>query len=311
MRAAESWHRRRVSDVLELLLGAPPAIDFDDLDGWLERLGEIETAWSRPIDRALAGGFAADRLGYAFVAGYRAALAALVPDLDPPAALCVTEAGGNHPRAIETRLEQTETGWRVSGAKSFVTLADRAAILLVAASAGDAGDGRKQIRLVRVSSTAAGASITPNPATPFAPEVPHGRLTLDGVVVGLDAVVAGDGYELIKAFRTVEDIHVHAAATAYLIGVARRCGWPAEPIERLVAHVLTLRSLADAAPLSSATHIALAGALAAGAELIDAIEPRWDRVEHGERERWRRDLPLFRVASKAREARRTRAWEHV
>ena len=38
--------------------------------------------------------------------GYRAALRALVPELgDRRASFCVTEAGGNHPRAIETRLE--------------------------------------------------------------------------------------------------------------------------------------------------------------------------------------------------------------
>src|SRR5438094_653029 len=60
------------------------------------------------IDRAAAAGFAADRLGYAFAGGYRAALARLVPAVTGSACLCATEAGGGHPRFIRTTLAPRE-----------------------------------------------------------------------------------------------------------------------------------------------------------------------------------------------------------
>src|SRR5512138_1749854 len=79
----------------------------------------------RPVDRAIAGGAAADRLGYAFAAGYAAAVQALVPGLRPStlASLAATEEEGAHPRAIRTELLRREGDWRLSGRKHFVTLA--------------------------------------------------------------------------------------------------------------------------------------------------------------------------------------------
>src|ERR1043166_3027624 len=71
------------------------------------------------------GGARGGRVAYAFAIGYSMALEALVGE--GSAALCVTEDGGNHPRAIETRL----VDGRVTGTKAWATLADRAAHLLV------------------------------------------------------------------------------------------------------------------------------------------------------------------------------------
>jgi len=81
-----------------------------------------------------------DRLGTAFAAGYQAALVALSPDLaadGAPASLCVTEAGGNHPKHIATTFDAQ--GLR--GEKTFVTDAGRARTLLVLANPGRRPDG--------------------------------------------------------------------------------------------------------------------------------------------------------------------------
>ncbi len=61
--------------------------------------GGGEADFETTVDRALAGGSAADRLGYAFASGYTEALRALVPGLTGVAALCATEEGGNQPRS--------------------------------------------------------------------------------------------------------------------------------------------------------------------------------------------------------------------
>ena len=59
------------------------------------------------VDRAALGGLAAAGVGWAFACGYEAALARLDPGATRGgllAALCATEEGGGHPRAIRTTL---------------------------------------------------------------------------------------------------------------------------------------------------------------------------------------------------------------
>ena len=88
------------------------------LADWWARHRALAAREARPFDQALLGGFAADRLGYAFASGYQAALRALVPDLPPDrvASLCVTERGGASPRAITTLLTaRAEGGYRLDG----------------------------------------------------------------------------------------------------------------------------------------------------------------------------------------------------
>lgn len=285
---------------LETLTGPLPEPGAADLDGWLARLAGLGARFDAPIERAVAGGLAADRLGYAFVAGYRAAIDAGFGAGDRAAALCVTEAGGNHPRAIETRLD----GSTLAGTKSFVTLGDRAELLWIAATAGPGADGRPQIRVVAIERDSPGVTLEPAAAIPFAPEVPHARVILDGVAVPDQPGLVEDGYPRIKAFRTVEDIHVHAAAVAYLIGAGRRAGREAAAIESLLASASALVALAEAPPLSPATHLALAGVID-GVAVPDAAA--WP--SEAERDRWLRDRRLLSVASTARAARLKRARE--
>jgi hypothetical protein len=63
---------------------------------WTGAWKSLVPLWECPVDRALAGGFAADRPTWAFAAGYQAALQRLLPVADPAriAAICITERGG-------------------------------------------------------------------------------------------------------------------------------------------------------------------------------------------------------------------------
>src|SRR5204863_1071589 len=93
---------------------------------------------ARTIDRALLGGAVADRLAFAFAAGYTEALRALVPQLDGVTSLCATEAAGNHPRAIRTTLTPIAGDrYVLRGRKQWATAANEAAHLLVVASLGE------------------------------------------------------------------------------------------------------------------------------------------------------------------------------
>jgi hypothetical protein len=286
----------------------PPAVD--ELRAWWDATVPRRAAWTDPFDRAFAGGACADRLGFAFAGGYAEALRALVPDLPPGSitALCATEEGGAHPRAIRTRLLATAPGrYELSGRKKWATIASAASSLLVVASTGEDG-GKNRLRVVRVRADAPGLRLHPTTA-PFVPEIPHAEVTLDGVIATDADVLPGDGYDAyLKPFRTIEDLHVHAALAGYLIGVARRHGFPHDMQERLLVLAVATRSLAHADPRAATTHAALAGVLDLAPRLVGELEALWSAAPDAEWSRWQRDRPLLQVAGKARAARRDRAW---
>jgi len=294
-----------------------------DLAAWWPHWQALHLqARGSPLVLALQAGHAADRIGWAFAGGYQAALRALRPALwrsDAMAALCVTEATGNRPRDIRTRIvPQPGGGLKVAGAKRWTTLGPHSATLMVvgawqpeAAAAEPAGEGRAQLRVLELDSRTPGITLQPMPATPFVPEVPHASVLLDDVSVPAAALLPGDGYTAcVKPFRTVEDIHVSLAVGAYLLREARSRGWPPAFNERLLAALALLAVLSAAEPLAPATHLLLAGALqqlhAACAE-AQALWPASDGDEAARR--WRRDAALLQVAQSARTQRAQRAWQ--
>jgi acyl-CoA dehydrogenase len=303
------------ADAIAEALQAPPRTHSCGTVGdWWPRWLAVVARHRSSIGRAIVGGCDADRLGWAFAAGYQAALRALVPSLpdDVLAALCVTEAEGNHPKAIRTALSADGTGFRVQGEKRWTTLGpDGGLFIVVARDAGSPGE-RPSLKAVLLRSGTAGLSVLPMPPTRFVPEVPHARIRLEDVRVEPTALLAGDAYErYVKPFRTVEDIHVHAATLAYLLAEARARGWPVAWIERTAAALQALARLARLDPLAPTTHIALAGALAFGQSLIEEVERFWAERDDEPALRWRRDRELLGVAGSARERRLAAAWRIV
>jgi acyl-CoA dehydrogenase len=300
-------------DVVAEVLAAPPRADACEAAGdWWPRWLALAARHRASIDRAIAGGSDADRLGWAFAAGYQAALRALLPLLpdDVLAAMCVTEAEGNHPKAIRTTLTRDGSGFRVSGEKRWTTLGPEGGLFIIIARAAGSPEERPSLKAVLLRSGTAGLSVLPMPPARFVPEVPHARVRLDDARVDAAAVLEGDAYErYVKPFRTVEDIHVHAATLAYLVAAARARGWPAAWVERTTAALHALARLAALDPLAPATHIALAGALAIGRGLIEEAERHWAEQDDEPARRWRRDRELMGVAGSARERRLASAWK--
>ena len=295
-------------DALLRSLLVPEVASGDSLRAWWDASAAARGAWPRTIERALAGGARADRLGFAFASGYSEALHALVPGLSGIAALCATEEGGNHPRAIKTALVEVGPGaFELTGRKTWATVASEASALLVVASAGEQ-DGKNRLRVVRIAANAPGVTLRAT-STPFVPEIPHAEVTLDRVAVREADVLPGDGYDdYLKPFRTVEDLHVHAALVGYAIGVARRHGFAQELIETLLACAVTTRALAGEDGKAATTHLALAGLFAQLAAALAELERVWSASPDEEWTRWQRDRALLKVAGSARKARRDRAW---
>ena len=296
---------------------AAPSI-FDALDvssatsGWKD----LESAWgayaarrsdgATPFAAAVGVASRADRLGHAFAVGYPAALERLVPGVGLPPALCVTEDGGNSPKAVMTTLEAAADGYRLQGTKSFVTFGSLAEELIVASREGVRPDGRPQIAVVRIPAARGGVIVEELLPTPFVPEVLHARLRLEGVEVRPDERLPGDGYlDYVKPFRTIEDIHVIGATVGYVVGWLGRNSGDANLIARLFADLAALDSLQVAPPLDPKTHVALQGSYS---RILDALRGSEFRAflasaSSDERLRWERDQALLTIAKKARDAR--------
>ncbi len=306
---------------LEFLLNdaAATAAECTSVDAWWSGQVVLCARHPNPIAAAVAGGFAADRLAWAFCSGYQAALRALVPQLpaDTLAALCVSEAAGNHPRAIQTTLRphpDLPGQFMLDGHKRWTTLGPDGALLLVAARVDGADEAaRVRLKLALVHQGAPGVSLRTMSEIGFIPEVAHAEVSFERVPVAEHDLLEGDGYaRYVKPFRTVEDLHVHAAMLAYLLREARRLAWPHAWVERTLAALYALCAIAQLDPSSPATHVALAGALEIGAALVREADGYWDASGCDPAAmRWRRDRALLSVASSARAKRLARAWERI
>jgi len=283
-----------------------------DVEAWWVREATHDDADT--IARAARGGFAADRLGWAFASGYRAALASLSFVVGAKrAALCATERGGGHPRAIETSLAKSEDGgFMLDGHKRFATLGMLADVFVVIASIDKSGP-RNQLRAVLVAADAPGLTRTVMPDTPFCPEVQHAALRFEGVRVAPSDVLPGDAYEeVLKPFRTVEDAHVIAAALAHAVRIVREHDVEKALAERAVAALVAVAALSREPPLSPAVHLAMSGvfawAAAIFADVTSALNARGDVNSKAIAARLTRDAPLFAIASTVRGLRTARAW---
>lgn len=279
---------------------------------WWPHYLQVCRDWESPIERAIAGGLAADRVAWAFGAGYQAALRVLDPSLadQAVACLCVTESGGNSPRAVQATLAAGPAGYLLNGHKKWTTLGPAGTKLLVVARlAGSHDPGRPQLKVARVDAKAPGIRIETMPATRFVPEMPHAELHLQNVLVHGDELLAGDGYtHAVKPFRTIEDIHVNAAILAYLTREARRLDWPGTWLAEALAALGGMIWLAMQDAGADATHIALEGALRGMQRLTGETDAFWNAAgDHAAAERWQRDRTLFGIAANARSARFARA----
>jgi len=303
--------------VVREVLSAPlDVVPFDSLAAWWRRFGPELAAAASPVEAAFVGGFRGDRLAAVFAAGYQAALRALVPGLpaDKIASLCVTEKDGAHPRAIRATLTPcAEGGLEINGEKRWASLSSEADLLLVVVKSGeDTKTGKSLFRVASVDPRRDGVRCLAMPATPFVPEIPHAEVFLERVLVSEDEILPGDGYErYVKPFRTVEDLHVNAAAVGYVLRVVRHYGLDRGFSERLVALFLILRTLSAKDPTDPCAHVALSGVLAMFESILAELDAPFAARAPEEHAMFSRDRALFSVASRARAERTARAWERL
>ena len=311
------------------LLTAPPRqIPCDDVTTWRTWWRASGLGRQAPVLIALHGGYAADRPGWAFAAGYQAALRALAaqpalrtgwPGWAPEdlAALCLTEPTGNRPRDLQATGRPTaEGGWQLDGHKRWTTLGTACDQLLVVARDADVPvpeGAPPRLAAWVVPVAAPGVALQAMPPTAFVPEVPHATLALAAVHLPAAARLPGDGWnEVGKPFRTLEDTLVPMAMLAHLLAEAQRLQWPTGWRQRALATLTALAAVAEAPPLDAATHVLLAGALDQAHALYAEADACYTATPgNPAATRWARDRPLLGVARGAREQRAAVAWQRL
>ncbi len=316
-----------------------PLAAGDDPAGWYRAFCEEALAsWRSRVDggdspgrdddgrahfaHGLLGGFVADRPAWAMVAGHQAAVRRLAwqrggLDLLPDrgiVALCASEEGGAHPRAVHSLLrKESGGGFRLDGQKRWATLAPSAAALLIVASVGRYGD-RNRLRALCVPCDRPGVRIAPmdlGDRRPSHPEVRHAVVDLAAVPVAAEEMMDGDGYaDAIKPFRTIEDLYIGAAMTAYNLALARRSGWPEAAVEDLLLLLMAAGSLAFGPLDEPVAHLGVAALARATARVREDHADHWTLVDQVAAAAWRRAVGGA-VAARAKELRRQGAWARL
>jgi hypothetical protein len=274
----------------------PAARPDDWYAGLLAQLGG-----PAPFELALLGGRLAATPGLAFLAGYQGALRVLWPSAPwSLGALCVTENKSTRPADMSTRLDALA----LSGRKDFVTAAGSADWLLVAAREEAQGEAAR-LALGVVYAGAPGLRIEVLPALPLMPDIDHGRLHLDQVHCER---LAGDGWDdYVKPFRSIEDVHVLCAVTAWLFGVGQESRWPQSLQLRLLGLLAGCAEVARQCPRTPHGHLLLAGLFAEFASLGGELDAAFAEGPAAWAELWARDKGLLSIANAARRKRLEKA----
>ena len=285
---------QRINDPLRQMLAGTLGETYAAL---LERLGPVA-----PFELAVLGGRAMATPGLAFLVGYQAALRVLWPSAPPSlGALCATERRSVRPADMHTRLD----GLRLTGSKDFVTAGLEAEWLLVAARSEAAG-AAPQLNLAVVYPGEPGVTLEPLPTLPLMPEVGHGRLVLEQVACEL---LAGDGWDAyVKPFRSLEDLYVLTALTAWLYGVGQACAWPQGLRLQLLGLLAGCAEASRQCADSTGCHLLLGGLFAQFQALRGEVDAALAAGPVQWAELWQRDQGVMALAMAAREKRLNKAW---
>lgn len=271
----------------------------DLAEGFATLLHQLGTV--TPFELAVAGAHLMATPGLAFLVGYQAALRMLWPSAPLSlGALCATEQRSLRPADMQTRL----TDLRLSGRKDFVTAGDAAEWLLIATRSEAPGEAAR-LSLAVVYPDEPGVRLEKLPAIALIPDISHGKLFLDNALCEL---LAGDGWDAyVKPFRTLEDVYVLSAMTAWLYGIGQDSDWPQALQLRLLALLAGCAEVSRQAPNNPAGHVLLGGLFAQfeglKAEIDQALAdgpPHWAAM-------WQRDRLVMDLAAGARGKRLVKA----
>ncbi len=259
------------------LLGPLPRSQHTEMSKWFAELSESTTG-IQSCEMAIYGGRLAATPGLAFLAGYQAALRALVPSAPQGiGALCLTEQGSSKAADMQTRL----LDGHITGRKD------------------EADEQAPHLTAVLVATVNTGVTLQPGPRLAMLPDMPHSSVQFQQAQC---QVLAGDGWnDYSKAFRTLEDAHVLAALCAWLYGQSLLDQWPQELKLQLLGVLAGLKETLQQPHTEAASHLLLAGLLAQFADLQAQITQALNAYScQTTAQAWQRDKAILEIARSAR-----------
>ncbi len=191
----------------------------------------------------------------------------------------------------------------LSGRKDFVTLAGEADTLFVAVTEGES-QGRSNIKMVMVKVSTPGVDVVLHPPLSFVPNVSHGSVTFDSVVVNAGDIFSGDGYsEYVKPFRWFEDINVFTSVAAYLFKLTLAYDWKVEARVEIISILISLSYLQKIDAGDSIAHIVMSDLVKRLERWLECYDKEWEKVPEAVSNEWSRDKLLLKIASSARKVR--------
>lgn len=276
------------------LLGPLPRSPHTEMSTWFSELCESTTGYPT-CEMAIYGGRLAATPGLAFLAGYQAALRALLPSAPRSiGALCVSEQGSSKVTDMQTRL----INGHISGHKDFV-IGGHAAQWLIVLARDEADQHAPHLTAAWVATDSTGVTLQAGPTLALLPDIPHCSV---GFSQAQCKVLAGDGWnDYSKAFRTLEDAHVLAALCAWLYGQSLLDQWPQELQLKLLAVLAGLKAILQQPHTEAATHLLLAGLLAQFTDLHTPITQALNTYScQSTAQAWQRDKAILEIARSAR-----------
>lgn len=263
-----------------------------------------------PIDKAIIGGFMSQQLSFTFLGAYQAALENMFPSIAPGRlkALCISEANGNHPNAIETTL----IDHHINGLKTYITAGSDVEHLFVLCKTQQVVKGRALLKMVHVPRDASNIEIS-DFDFPMLRDMKHGKLRLTNTPIEHHQILEGDGYsQYTKPFRTLEDICVGVACQAMFLRQAFEHQWNAQLRDQLLLNIHTLRSLFSLPPSDQETILLLAAADQHIQALLPEIEAHLaNQADSHIWKDWEMNKAVLSMGKKLKELRLVKARKYI
>lgn len=292
-------------------------IHFGDVSvrAWWQRakIEKIRTGGTGALLSSALLGAASPLPSYAFAAGYQMAICWMMERNQlprPPTgiyALAASEAQGAHPRAIRCLYDPDEK--KLTGQKSFVTMATITDTLLVVALRGKQTGSRPDLAVVKQDIMAPGIKIGARLDVSFMPEIEHCPVAFWVEGIQSEQVLPGDGYsDWLKPFRAAEDASVAAALCGW-IWRAGRDGWLSGQDKCVLAALLYDLLQIESVPETAEEVLFLDDRMLRVEALVDRLCQK--QQEDTVTKILARDRKILQVAASIRTQRRQKTIDHL
>lgn len=299
---------------------------------WKQNLAQADH-FDSDIDKLSYLAFCAPNFSVAFNCGYQFALKRMFAEECPElfvngslSCLCISEQGGNSPKAIECLASKTG----VNGVKTFVTCAshiDHVLVMLDDQSASDKDTennsetavDQKNLKLLKISQLPLllkempeALQIDLSAPSKFLPDVDKGVLKLNNFPLDKGQLLSKPAHEAYsKPFSVLEGLYIRLASTSMLLKLALVQSWDKTLQSDLIAQITLLTSIIENEANTAFGQVLLDTHVRHMDLLLPQVDELMDKSDAQTREHWQRDKVIFYMDFKLRPKRLQQAWAEL